>query len=260
MRVLMHDPVFLVFYNKENGGGCMEKVRQLAEWLKQSKNTVVLTGAGMSTESGIPDFRSKDGWWRNIDPATVANVQALEENYDLFYEFYCARLAALKGCEPHEGHYILGEWERKGLIERVATQNVDGFHRKAGNKAVDELHGSIHEVRCQRCGEPAAEKDFCVMRPCSQCGGKLRPGIVLFGEVLPEQAWNQALEAIQQADVVLVIGTSLQVYPVNQLPRMTTGKLVYINREVNGYEQDFDLILEGSAKELLQQIDTALKM
>lgn len=237
----------------------MEKIHQLAEWLKQSKRTVVLTGAGMSTESGVPDFRSKDGWWRNIDPATVATVQALEQDYDLFHAFYCARLDALKGCEPHEGHYILADWESRGLIKRVATQNVDGFHRKAGNIAVDELHGSIHHVSCQRCGARAAEKDFCDKQPCSQCGGKLRPGIVLFGEVLPEQAWNQALEAIQQADVVLVIGTSLQVYPVNQLPRMTSGKLVYMNREVEGFEQDFDLIVEGSAKELLQEVDAAIK-
>lgn len=238
----------------------MEKIQQLAEWLKQSKRAVVLTGAGMSTESGVPDFRSKDGWWRNIDPATVANTQALEQNYDLFHAFYCARLEALKGCKPHAGHYTLADWERRGLIERVATQNVDGFHRQAGNEAVDELHGSIHAVRCQKCGAAAGEEDFCEKRPCSQCGGKLRPGIVLFGEVLPEEAWNQALEAIQKADLVLVIGTSLQVYPVNQLPRMTSGKLVYINREVEGFEQDFDLIVEGSAKDLLQQIDIILRV
>ncbi|MGM9949842.1 MAG: SIR2 family NAD-dependent protein deacylase [Lysinibacillus sp.] len=237
----------------------MEKVQQLAEWLKQSKKTVVLTGAGMSTESGIPDFRSRDGWWRNIDPATVANTEALEHNYDLFHDFYCARLDALKGCKPHEGHYILADWERRGLIERVATQNVDGFHRQAGNTAVDELHGSIHAVRCQKCGAPAEEPDFCDKRPCSRCGGRLRPGIVLFGELLPEQAWNHAMEAIRTADVVIVIGTSLQVYPVNQLPRMTRGRLVYINRETDGFEHDFDLIMEGSAKEILQEVDAALQ-
>ena len=237
----------------------MGKVQQLAEWLKQSKKTVVLTGAGMSTESGIPDFRSRNGWWRNIDPATVANVEALEHNYELFHDFYCARLGALKGCKPHEGHYILADWEKRGLIERVATQNVDGFHRQAGNAVVDELHGSIHAVRCQKCGVPAEETDFCDRRPCSRCGGRLRPGIVLFGELLPEQAWNNAMEAIRTADVVVVIGTSLQVYPVNQLPRMTRGRLVYINRETEGFAHEFDLMLEGSAKEILQQTDAALQ-
>ena len=237
----------------------MEKVQQLVEWLKQSKKTVVLTGAGMSTESGIPDFRSRDGWWRNIDPATVANIEALEHNYDLFHDFYCARLDSLKGCKPHEGHYILADWEKRGLVERVATQNVDGFHKKAGNTAVDELHGSIHAVRCQNCGAPAKELDFCDKQLCNQCGGRLRPGIVLFGELLPEMAWNNAMEAIRTADVVVVIGTSLQVYPVNQLPRMTRGKLVYINRETDGFEHEFDLIIEGSAKETLRQVDAALQ-
>ncbi|WP_431030462.1 SIR2 family NAD-dependent protein deacylase [Lysinibacillus sp. LZ02] len=237
----------------------MDKVNQLADWLRQSTKIVVLTGAGMSTESGVPDFRSKSGWWRNIDPSTVANIQALEHDYDLFHAFYCARFEALQGCEPHEGHHILADWEKRGIIARVATQNVDGFHKAAGNTYVDELHGSIHAVRCHKCGHEANAQAFFDQETCTVCWGKLRPGIVLFGEMLPEDAWKSALHAIKAADLVIVIGTSLQVYPVNQLPSMTRGKLVYINREVHGFERDFDLLFEGSAKETLQQIDAALK-
>ena len=236
----------------------MDKINQLVEWLRQSAKTIVLTGAGMSTESGVPDFRSKSGWWRNIDPSTVANTEALANDYELFQAFYCARLKALEGCEPHEGHHILAEWESRGLIDRVATQNVDGFHKEAGNKKVDELHGSIHAVRCQKCSNGATVEAFISKQACASCGGKLRPGIVLFGEMLPEDAWNNAMQAIKTADVVIVIGTSLQVYPVNQLPKMTRGKLVYINREVDGFERDFDLIFKGSAKEILKQIDATL--
>ena len=122
----------------------------LASWLKQSQHTVILTGAGMSTESGLPDFRSKSGWWKNTDPATVASVEALEANYALFHEFYKTRMENLRDCQPHEGHFILAGWEQKGWVHAVATQNVDGFHQKAGSQRVHELHGTIRSARCHR--------------------------------------------------------------------------------------------------------------
>lgn len=231
---------------------------QLAQWLKTAKRVVVLTGAGMSTESGIPDFRSKSGWWRNIDPSTVATVEALMGNYDLFHAFYSARFEALIGCEPHAGHLVLADWEQRGMIHTVATQNVDGLHKLAGNQNVAELHGRIHDVYCQNCQQTATSEQFLAKESCAHCGGMLRPGIVLFGEMLPQKAWNHALEAIQAADLVLVIGTSLQVYPVNQLPKMTRGKLVYINKDVDGFEGAFDLVLQGSAKEILSEVNALL--
>lgn len=232
----------------------MGNLEQLVEWLSLANKTVVLTGAGMSTESGVPDFRSQKGWWRNIDPRTVATLDALQENYDLFHEFYSMRIEKLKDCKPHEGHYSLEALEKQGYISRIATQNVDGFHKAAGSENVDELHGNIHQIRCQECQQPSSTNAFLAKENCSSCGGKLRPGIVLFGELLPDSAWNQALRSIQQADLVLVIGTSLEVYPVNQLPSMTRGKTVYINLEVDGCEKDFDLIVLGSAKEVLLAI------
>ena len=132
----------------ENNGN----IELLASWIKESKYTVVLTGAGMSTESGIPDFRSKDGWWKNLDPTTVASTYALENKYDLFRDFYIMRINTLKNCKPHIGHKILADWEKRGLVQCIATQNVDRFHHEAGSKNVYELHGNIRTVKCEDCG------------------------------------------------------------------------------------------------------------
>lgn len=233
-------------------------LEEVTKWLKKSKKTVVLTGAGMSTESGIPDFRSASGWWRKTDPQKVASISALEEHYDLFHEFYTLRLEKLKECKPHEGHYILAEWEKKGILFSIATQNVDGFHIQAGNQHVDELHGSIHTYRCHNCNAPSTKEAFFKKEACTFCGGKIRPNVVLFGEMLPEDAWMNALTNIRQADVVLVIGTSLEVYPVNQLPTMTNGKTVYINLD-HGQHSYFDAHIVGKAKETLLQLNNLLK-
>lgn len=232
-------------------------VEILKDWLLDSKKTVVLTGAGMSTESGIPDFRSQNGLWRGVDPRTVASVEAWKENYVLFREFYQIRMEALTKATPHKGYEILADWQKRGLISLIATQNVDSFHERAGATNVQELHGNITTIRCGRCNRPADSGAFLAGDTCAHCRGNLRPNVVLFGEVLPNQAWQESLRTIQEAELVLVIGTSLEVYPVNQLPRMTKGKLVYMNLETtNGH--DFDLVLEGKAGELLEQVDLLL--
>lgn len=228
-------------------------IEQLSGLLKKSQKTVVLTGAGMSTESGIPDFRSASGWWQNIDPRTVATVEALESNYSLFHEFYKMRIENLDKVAPHDGHKILADWEKRGLVSLVATQNVDGFHQLAGSQHVEELHGTIRSIRCHHCGKQAEMAAFLQKESCD-CGGKLRPNVVLFGENLPQASWQKAMHAIETATLVLVIGTSLEVYPVNQLPSMTQGKTVYINLDVVHQATQFDLILQGKVKEILQQV------
>lgn len=234
----------------------MEQIETLAKWIKRAKRVVVLTGAGMSTESGLPDFRSKGGWWRGIDPMTVATVDALHDDYELFHAFYSYRLQELAKYAPHEGHYVLARLQQQGLIHTLATQNVDAFHTAAGSENVYELHGRLETIRCQRCGKQAEVAKFLQQHRCP-CGGQLRPGIVLFGEFLPEAAWQGAFQAIQQADVVIVIGTSLQVSPVNQLPSLTAGKKIYINMDVSS-GTNFDLVIEGSAKETLMALEKIL--
>jgi NAD-dependent deacetylase len=135
---------------------------------------------------------------------------------------------------------------------------VDGLHHEAGSRTVDELHGSIHTFRCHDCGSEASKQQFLDKESCSHCQGKLRPNVVLFGETLPEEAWDNALLNIQKADLVIVIGTSLQVYPVSQLPRMTEGKTVYINKEIDEVKSSFNVSIEGSARDMLVIVDHLL--
>nr|WP_106778963.1 NAD-dependent deacylase [Lysinibacillus timonensis] len=235
-----------------------KEIEKLVQWMKDSDRTVILTGAGMSTDSGIPDFRSQSGWWSQIDPRTVATVEAFETQYSLFQEFYSFRIKALQDKKPHEGYYILADWERRGLINLIATQNVDGFHKLAGNKRVEELHGDIQSIRCQNCHQKAELNDFINHHPCQKCSGKLRPNVVLFGENLPESSWYNSMKEIKKAELVIVIGTSLEVYPVNQLPSTTSGKIAYINLEISNQINSFNLIIRGKAKDILQKINDSL--
>jgi NAD-dependent SIR2 family protein deacetylase len=234
------------------------EVFELFNQINESKHTVVLTGAGMSTEAGIPDFRSRSGWWNNIIPLHVATIEALENNYDLFHEFYSTRIKALETVEPHEGHYILANWQESRIIQKLATQNVDCLDLIAGTKDVDQLHGSLLSFRCHTCNAEVSKQQFLAKESCSVCNGKLRPNVTLFGEALPTKAWDNALHHIQKADLVIVIGTSLQVYPVSQLPKMTKGKTVYINKDVTEKDSYFTLIIEGSARETLMQVNNLL--
>lgn len=233
------------------------KINKLGEWLKESRHTVVLTGAGMSTESGLPDFRSEDGLWEKVDPMEQASIKSLTGNYDKFHESYEMGLGSLMDAKPHEGYDVLAKWEDDGLIDSVVTQNVDDLHLKAGNKNVYRVHGSINEFRCMECANPVEAKDFMDKLPCTKCGGRLRPNVVLFGEGLPEEELQGAVDEIAKSDLVIVVGTSLVVFPVSQLPDITKGKKVYINREIPR-NSNFDLNLEGTAGELLQRIDEAL--
>ncbi|SFE54326.1 NAD-dependent deacetylase [Bacillus sp. OV194] len=234
-----------------------QALEQLAEWIKGSSYTVLLTGAGMSTQSGIPDFRSQNGLWKNYDPAYVSSVDALEDNYHLFHEFYSLRLQEVETRIPHQGYEVLSRLQEQGLIHAIATQNVDGFHLRSGSQNVYELHGSLRKIYCHTCSQEHSIEAFKDGTACS-CGGKLRPSIVLFGEMLPEHIWQQAITAIEQSDLVVVIGTSLQVYPVNQLPAITKGKKVLINKEPTAVDHLFDLSIYSSAKDSLLEVENLL--
>lgn len=221
----------------------------LEDLLKKSKHTIIYTGAGMSTESGLPDFRSaKTGLWEKEDPALLASTDALNKNVEQFFQFYRKRVLGLKECTPHKGHTILAEWERTGVIQGIITQNVDGFHSVAGSKNVMELHGTLQKVHCQSCGaeyESAMyekEKFYC------PCGGKLRPSVVLFGEGLPERPFMQAMEESEKADLFIVLGSSLTVTPANQFPLIAKeqgAKLVIVNLAPTQFDGYADLVVHN---------------
>jgi len=236
-----------------------DPIHRAALLIRDARSMVLISGAGLSVDAGVKDFRSPSGWWRSIDPRTVATVEALESDYDLFHEFYAARITQLKTVRPHRGHGILAEWEKRGMLACIGTQNVDGLHQAAGSRNVHELHGTIRAFRCHACGAPHAEEAFLQKRKC-QCGGRLRPNVVLFGEMLPQEAWDAAIAAIRAADAVLVIGTSLQVAPVNQLPFLTRAGRIFINAEETGHEDRFDVFIKGRALDSLAAIQERLEL
>ncbi len=238
-----------------------KKIKEAAQMLQEADYTVVLTGAGISTESGIPDFRSPDGLWKKYDPTTLSNVQAIYNHYNLFHQFFKERLGALWDCKPNQGHRVLAEWEKEGLLQAVITQNIDSLHKKAGSHTIYEIHGNIETIYCQECQEKSDVQTFLQKSPCSYCNGPLRPGVILFGEALPQETWKRAVEEIERADLLLVIGSSLQVSPVNQLPLHMDeeDRRILINQETTHLESIFDLLLTGRAGELLKAIESILK-
>lgn len=195
-----------------------DSIKIIAELMaRPERKAAAFTGAGMSTDSGLPDFRSAKGVWNRLDPMEIATESAMRRDYDRFYEFYRMRLDQMKAARPNAGHRILADWEARGFVSCVITQNVDGLHTAAGSRNVFELHGAVGRTRCMDCARPAADADFIAKTPCPDCGGRLRPGVVLFSENLPEDTVKNAWDAAA-ADVFFVLGSSLQVSPANQLP------------------------------------------
>jgi NAD-dependent deacetylase len=210
-------------------------IEELAVRILTSRNTVVFTGAGMSTESGLSDFRSKNGLWNVEDPMELATVSAMRGNYDKFHAFYARRFELMGEAAPNAGHMILAELESGGLVRCVITQNIDGLHAAAGSKTVYELHGSVGCVRCMECGGSSTRQDFINKTPCAACGGRLRPGVVLFGENLPVDVLEASFNASEESDVFIVLGSSLQVSPANQMPGIAKRNGAYVvicNRDI----------------------------
>ncbi|RSL30163.1 NAD-dependent protein deacylase [Salibacterium salarium] len=220
----------------------------MAELLQQAEHPVVMTGAGMSTESGLPDFRSNNGLWNNRDPAKLASIETMQENWEEFFSFYHSRIKALADVLPNSGHEILAEWEKQGVVKSIITQNVDGLHQAAGNEKVGELHGSIATVRCHSCGEKMKSSVYLENKTiCPECGGLLRPNIVLFGEMLPEDAIAFAQNETAKADLFIVLGSSLSVTPASFFPadaRDQGANLVIVNRAETEMDQKADLLLQ----------------
>jgi NAD-dependent deacetylase len=239
-------------------------VELLAELIRERQPCVVLTGAGVSTESGIPDFRSAGGVWARYDPSEVAHVDALRRIPTRVWEFYALRLAALAETEPNDGHHALAELEGQGWIRAVVTQNVDGLHQRAGSREVVEVHGSLREAECVRCGVRLPMTDAVEQLPlpaCPECGEVLKPGVVMFGELLPAAAIERAQKLAAEAGLLLVVGSSLEVHPVAELPGETLaagGALALVNRGETPWDSRAELAIDAGAGETLRALAAAL--
>lgn len=221
----------------------------------------VLTGAGMSTASGLPDFRGKDGLWKQKDPRLLASLSAMENDRAEFVNFYRYRIRMFEGVKPNRGHHILAEWEARGLLKGVITQNVDGLHQEAGSSAVHELHGNLRRVRCSRCRAAYESSLFLERDDCPACGGSLRPGVVLFGEMLPEGPMDAAEELSGTASSFLVLGSSLEVSPANAYPMLAKragAKLFIINMTPTQLDYMADGVIHGDIVETLEKIDKSV--
>lgn len=239
-------------------------MQEIIDLIRSSSYTLVFTGAGMSTESGLPDFRSKDrGLWEKFNPDELANVNALEHNFKEFTEFYQFRLREINKYQPHEGHRILGKWEETGFIKGIITQNVDGFHHDAGNLNVMELHGTFRKFFCNRCKRKHRREDYLNGNSqCEFCDGPIRPGIVLFGETLPEDVFLKAEIETSKADLFIVLGSSLTITPANMFPMIAKehgAKVVIVNREDTPMDFYADYIIQDkSIKEFLLEVEEEL--
>jgi NAD-dependent deacetylase len=236
-----------------------EAVDRLKNMIANSDNIVFFGGAGVSTESGIPDFRSVDGLYNQqyrYPPETIISHGFFEANPEEFYRFYRDKLV-IKGAEPNAAHRRLAELEREGKLRAVITQNIDGLHQAAGSKKVLELHGSVHRCYCAKCGlsypEEAINQGDGV--PRCQCGGIIRPDVVLYEEGLDQNVLSEAIQNIRHADVLIVGGTSLVVYPAAGLINYYRGdKLVLINRDPTSQDGYADLVIREKIGQVFSQI------
>jgi NAD-dependent deacetylase len=242
-------------------------VSDLAALIRERQTCVVLTGAGISTESGIPDFRSPSGIWAEYDPMEYATIAAFRRDPSKVWEFYALRLELLTTAEPNEGHLALAELERRGLVEAVVTQNIDGLHERAGSQTVVEVHGSIRSASCLECGgqdpleEVIAALEQAPTPLCPRCGAVLKPDVVMFGELLPAAAIDRAVELAQRAGLLLVVGSSLEVHPVAGLPAETVsagGGLAIVNRGPTPFDHLASIRIDGGAGETLSALVEAI--
>lgn len=250
-----------VFYETED-----EKYQKLNQLIREAKHIVFFGGAGVSTESGIPDFRSKEGLYNQHDvrfdaysPEYLLSNDCLYQKPQVFYEFYRQKLC-VEGIEPNIAHKKLAEMEEKGKLDCVITQNIDGLHQKAGSKKVYEIHGSTLRNYCDKCGQkyPADfifnSKD--AVPKCSSCGDMVRPDVTLYGESLPQEAWIRSEEACRNADLLIVGGTSLSVYPAANLLDYFQGKyLILINRDATSRDRGASLVFHESIGKVLSAIE-----
>jgi NAD-dependent deacetylase len=236
-----------------------EVIAQARSWIKKADAIAVLTGAGISAESGVPTFRGAAGLWKQFRPEDLATPEAFARHPELVWEWYDWRRSLISKAQPNPGHCAIAGFERRAPKCTLITQNVDGLHQRAGSQSVVELHGSIWRLRCTVCNREWSDETVPLahLPPTCSCGGLARPAVVWFGESLPAQAWCRAEQAAKSCDVFLVVGTSALVYPaagLASLARSSGAKLIEINAEQTVLSNVADLALTGLAGEILPAI------
>lgn len=236
----------------------MGEVEKLAEWLNESCSVVFFGGAGVSTESGIPDFRSTDGLYSQnyeFPPETIISHSFFKRNPEAFFRFYKDKMI-VKNAVPNMAHFALAKLEDMGKLTAVITQNIDGLHQMAGSRKVLELHGSVHRNYCVRCGRFYSLEEICSQEevPECECGGIIKPDVVLYEESLNQDIMQEAVQAIAQAEVLIVGGTSLTVYPAAGLLKYYRGnKLVLINKTETTMDSLADLVIHEKIGQLFDR-------
>lgn len=245
----------------------MERIKDidiLKTWIESSNNIVFFGGAGVSTESNIPDFRSVDGLYHqkyDYPPEKILSHSFFLSHPEEFYRFYKDKMVYINA-EPNDAHKILAQWEQEGKVKAVITQNIDGLHQKAGSQKVLELHGTVYKNYCMRCGKEY-ELEWMLEQegvPHCNCGGVIRPDVVLYEERLDQKVIQDAVSFIEEADILIIGGTSLTVYPAAGLIEYYKGnKLVLINKSMTPYDKEADLRIEGSIGEVFGEVQKALE-
>ena len=238
-----------------------EDIFKFQKMIDKSNNIVFFSGAGVSTESGIPDFRSSDGLYNSenkypYSPEYMLSKDCFYNHIDLFYEFYKEKMNLLT-YKPNITHKYLKRLEDSGKLKAIVTQNIDGLHIKAGCKNVYEIHGTIYKNHCIKCNK-AYDGEYVFNskgKPICECGGIIKPDVVLYGEMLPELVYSKAIEKIKKADMLVVIGTSLTVYPASGLVDLFNGKyLVIINKDKTSYDVRADLVINDKLSNIFGKI------
>jgi NAD-dependent deacetylase len=243
-------------------------IAQAASALAASPFSIALTGAGLSTESGLPDVRSPGGLWGEYDPMEVATLSAFRRTPERFYDFYRQRLARLAAAAPNAGHQALAQLEASGRLGAIITQNVDGLHQAAGSRRVIELHGNLREAACPQCQWTGPIRlitealEAGTLPACPQCGARVKPNVVLFEELLPQEAYQQAEGACRRAGALLVVGSSLQVTPAAWLPQVAHqhgARVIIVNDEPTPLDHIAHIVLRGRAGAILPPLVAALR-
>jgi len=240
-----------------------EDFEKVARMIKEASRVVALTGAGISVESGIPDFRSPGGLWTRYDPTVYATFESFVRDPSKFWEMAAELHPMLEEVEPNPAHYALSELERLGKCEAVITQNIDHLHQRAGSTIVLELHGTYRTGTCMSCGRKHSFEEMKAfglkteIPKCNACGGVIKPDVVLFGEPLDSFVLRRAIELASNCDLMLVIGCGLEVYPAASLPtyaRRNGAGLVFVNVSATAFDQIADVVLLGKAGEVLPEL------